>query len=168
MIIIVEGIDRVGKTTLCNALSTELNIPIFKKDRTECPLSIYSKDDVLVNFGNACGLIDAWRMSNENIIVDRFYWTEYVYTKLERYPAMPMTLTQFIEDHMFMHNDKFITAYVRPTDIKWSSSQHGSDLSEHLSLFDKVYSCSKLRKFITNYDKLNEAIRIIKGEIIHG
>ena len=30
MIIIVEGIDRVGKTTLCEKLNKELKIPIYK------------------------------------------------------------------------------------------------------------------------------------------
>ena len=30
MIIIIEGIDRVGKTTLANMLSERFNIPIYK------------------------------------------------------------------------------------------------------------------------------------------
>ena len=32
MLVIVEGIDRVGKTTLCNMLSKEIDFPIFKLD----------------------------------------------------------------------------------------------------------------------------------------
>ena len=33
MIIIIEGIDRVGKTTLANMLSERFNIPIYKQVR---------------------------------------------------------------------------------------------------------------------------------------
>lgn len=164
MIIIAEGIDRVGKTTLCNKLSTELNIPIFKKDRTDCKISTCQRDDILVNFGNAHGLIDAWSMlpSSEDLIIDRFYWTEYVYTKVQRDPSMSIELLKSVEDHMLMHNDKFITIYVRPTDIKWSSSMHGSDLSAHLFLFDKIFEQSKLHKLCTNYYELDTIFNIIK------
>ena len=35
MVIIIEGIDRTGKTTLANELSKRFNIPIYKKDREE-------------------------------------------------------------------------------------------------------------------------------------
>ena len=35
MIIIVEGIDRVGKTTLCNRLRQELGYPVFKHNKSE-------------------------------------------------------------------------------------------------------------------------------------
>ncbi len=33
MIIIIEGIDRVGKTTLANMLSERFSIPIYKQER---------------------------------------------------------------------------------------------------------------------------------------
>ena len=167
MIIIVEGIDRVGKTTLCNKLSEELNIPIFKKDRTNCKISTCQRDDILVNFGNAYGLVDAWHMLPDDVhlIVDRFYWTEYVYTKLQRYPTISNELLKSIEDHMFEYNDKFITIYVKPTNISWSSSMHGSDLSSHLSLFDDIFEQSKLRKLCTNYHSLDNTFYEIRSMI---
>lgn len=166
MIIIVEGIDRVGKTTLCNQLSDELNIPIFKKDRITSSISLTQEDEVLINVGHAHGLIDAWSMFTDNhIIVDRFYWTEYVYTKLQRCRHIPYEFVTEIEDHL-ASTDYFLV-YVRPTDIAWSSNQHGSDLSEHLAIFDELYSLSRLMRVMkTDYNMLDNAFATIKGAIL--
>ena len=165
MIIIVEGIDRVGKTTLCHKIHEELNIPIFKIDRVECALSLTPYEKTILNVGHAHGLIDAWNMSNEDLIVDRFYWTEYVYTKIQRYRAISYKLVREIEDHMFEHIDNYFIVHIRPTDINWSSDAHGSDLSKHLELFDKIYDDSRLHKIRADYISLDYAASKIKERL---
>lgn len=165
MIIIVEGIDRVGKTTLCNRLSTELNIPIYKKERVTTLTPVTQYATIMLNVGDAIGTVDFWSSDcfDGDIIVDRFYWTEYVYTRSERYVGIDRNLLQMVENRIMKHKDKFIIVYVKPTDIKLSSDMHGSDLSYHSELFDTVFNSSKLDIITTNFNELDNAIDTIKS-----
>ena len=52
MVIIIEGLDRTGKTTLANELSKRFNIPIYKKDREEL-LGKTLADDARINLGDS-------------------------------------------------------------------------------------------------------------------
>ena len=159
MIVIVEGIDRVGKTTFCNKLSESLNIPIYKKDRVNITAS--ARDSALINLGDAIGTIDFWNSNckYESIIVDRFYWTEYVYTKIERYHDISKDNIQAVENRMMTKRDNYIIVYVRPTNVEWSSSRHGSSLQPHLSEFDELFSASKLNILVTDFNHLDETCK---------
>lgn len=152
MIILVEGIDRVGKTTLCNMLSAKLNIEVLKKERN------YSiGDSNLLNYGVACGMIEMWKSNimMDNFIVDRFHWTEQVYSKNLRgngnfYMEDIERQLQEIPDVMLI--------LVHPTDIKKSSQEHGLDLTPYEKDYIGLYERSKLRKFQCNYNTLHLAI----------
>lgn len=164
MIIIIEGIDRVGKTTLANKLSEELNIPIFKKDRIGKNDITY--DSMVINFGNAAGLLDMWNWSkfDADIIVDRFHWTESVYGSIERHPA-----TQFymgiIEKTMVLKKEKYLMIYMRPTSIERSSEEHGKDLSEHLKRFDELATNTELNLIVGDYNQIDEIVKTVKEKI---
>ena len=80
MIIIVEGIDRVGKTTLCNRLSEELNIPIHKYKG----IIKYDKMKNKEETDKTLGLIQLLKETGSSIIFDRSYMSDYVYGVLQR------------------------------------------------------------------------------------
>lgn len=162
MIIIIEGIDRVGKTTLANKLSEQFNIPIYKQERlggNEVQLNQIRSgknlaiNNMLVNYTRAKTLVDFWNWTgyNENIIMDRFHWTEAVYGLVDRGSVEPMNLMKEIENDMLKRKDKYFIIHVMPVDIKWSNRQHGSDLSRHQKEFDKLYHESKLNKYRCTY-----------------
>ena len=156
MIIIIEGIDRVGKTTLAQKLSGEFGIPILKQERIGG--NEQSTDDsALINYGRAVGLIDFWNWEgfNQNIIVDRFHWTEAVYSLVDRKNTRPMQYLPFVEAYMQKQIDKYLIIQVMPVDIKWCNRQHGSDLSRHQKEFDKLYAESKLNKYRCTYYSYN-------------
>jgi len=78
MIIIFEGTDCVGKTTLLNKVATKLNYPTFKRDRTVLPdagnaFDCYIEIDLLLDFIN---------QTNINLIVDRLWLSEIVYSEV--------------------------------------------------------------------------------------
>lgn len=160
MIIIIEGIDRVGKTTLANKLSERFGIPIYKQERiggNEIQLNVTCRNNgrlmkssnMLMNYTRARTLVDFWNWIgyNDNIIMDRFHWTEAVYSLVDRHSPEVRTMMESIEAEMLKQKDKYLIIQVMPVDIKWSSRQHGSDLTRHQKEFDDLYNKSKMNKY---------------------
>ena len=83
MLIIVEGIDRVGKTTLCNMLKDKLGFKIYKHKNNNFN---YSKMDNDNETDKMLQLLDLYEQigSDVNIVFDRFHWSDFVYGKIER------------------------------------------------------------------------------------
>ena len=160
MVIIVEGIDRVGKTTFCNMLSKELGIPILKKDRIG--EDYYTKEiSAYMTYGNALGIVE---MANKDllkdVIIDRFHWTEAVYGVVNRNCMLSQDLMCTLEYKM--DREKFLVVYVKPVDIKMSEEQHGSSLSKHLELYNHLKSKRILRVIETDYNSLEKTVKDIK------
>ena len=162
MIIIVEGIDRVGKTTLANKLDTELGIDVLKMDRAGGNNSS-TYDSAYKNFIRMMTLVEFWNWNgfDQDIVIDRFHWTEAVYSKVDRNNDKPLELMKVVENSMLLHRNKYVIVQVQPTDIERSSSEHGSDLSEHEALFDKLYEQSDLQKIRCKYGSIDKVVKKI-------
>lgn len=181
MVIILEGIDRVGKTTLANMLSERFNIPIYKQERiggNEIQLNmgcrnsgrLMKSSNLLMNYTRACTLVEFWNWSgyNDNIIMDRFHWTEAVYSLVDRKSPEVMTMMKNVENEMLKQKDKYLIIQVMPVDIKWSNRQHGSDLSRHQKEFDKLYEESKMNKYRCTYYSYELAINEVERRLNNG
>jgi thymidylate kinase len=154
MIIIVEGIDRIGKTTLCKRISEHLGYPIFKdsfllstKLDKNAKHTISEKLLTTINLLNSLG-------EEANIVVDRFYLTELVYGCAERNYLNHFTLV--VENDLKKLNAVLILMH--PTNIEMSSKEHGKDLSKHEKDFVNQYESVRLTKFQCNYDTMQLAI----------
>lgn len=163
MIIIIEGIDRVGKTTLANKLSKELNIPVFKKDRI-CGNKSKDEEAAAFNFGNAAGLVDMWNWIGfkQDMIVDRFHWTESVYGQVDRGRQDSKFYMELVEESMVLRKERYLMIYMRPTSIERSSEEHGKDLSEHLKRFDELASNTKLSLILGDYNQIDKIVKTVK------
>ena len=163
MIIIVEGIDRVGKTTLVNKLSEALDIPIVKQTRVGGNKTS-AEDIVSVNYGRAAGLVDFWnnKIFNTDIILDRFFWTEAVYNKCDRCINCSIPAAKGLDDVMQVVKDKYLIILVDPTDIKWSSEKHGKDLTKHQYWFNKLFNMSGLNKLRCDFNSLDNTVNEVK------
>lgn len=179
MIIIIEGIDRVGKTTLAKLINKKFNIPIYKQERiggNEIQLNVSCRNNgrlmkssnLLMNYTRARTLVDFWNWSGykQDIILDRFHWTEAVYSLVDRHSPDVMQMMENVEREMLNQKDKYFIIQVMPVEIKWSSREHGSDLTRHQKEFDKLYDKSELNKYrctFYSYDLvLNEIERRLK------
>jgi len=146
MVVIIEGIDRVGKTTLANMISEKYYIPIFKQERIK--KSRYVTLNNFENYVRAKSLVEFWNSDSftQDIIVDRFHWTEAVYSYVDRgtnVPAEFMVYADYsVQRLMSKERDKYLIIYVKPTDIEWSSQQHGKDLHRHNDMFDTIRNYS--------------------------
>lgn len=160
MIIIVDGIDKVGKTTLCKLLSKEFGLNISKDDTryfgSHSNIDINTeKDNTFVNLIEQ-GCLD-------NVVFDRFHMTEYVYSKVERGKENKYMLD--IDERLSKQD--VIMILVFPVDINWSSRMHGSDLSLHQKEFEMFYKKSKIKKkYRCTHVTYDVVLNQIKKEIL--
>lgn len=153
-IIIVEGIDRVGKTTLINMIAKEFGysimhgIPYEGRKRTK---------EIGAEAGYAT--LSALKLfKNDYVIIDRFHLSELVYGLVDRgYCNNEMHNI----DAMLSELNSLLIC-VRPTNIKKSSEKHGSDLSHHKLLFDFYFENSKMNKICTNFEELDSTIGLLR------
>ena len=156
MIIIVEGIDRVGKTTLVNRIAERFNYKIFKD--TPIHDHSYKNSDIMSEKLNQLVLLIEGKFITDAIL-DRGYWTEYVYGQINRH-YINNDILDF--DRRLGKLDNVIQIYVQPEDIKWSSEMHGSDLSEHNKLMDKVMFTTNVRTIKTSFTKFDETMKLLE------
>lgn len=155
MIIIVEGIDRVGKTTLCDMLKEKYSLPVFKFQPLYPITSMLRNCEV-----DNCMLqmLETLEGHGVDIVLDRFTMSELVYGLMDRnYNASaPYKL---INERLLKMDCLLI--YVEPTDIEESSRQHGENLKFHDVLFNDCYTAWAGDKIKTNYLVLDEAVEIV-------
>ena len=150
MIIIVEGIDRVGKTTLCNKLSKTLNIPIHKYNG----IVPYGKMKNKQEPNAMLGLSQLVEETKTDIIFDRFHLTDYIYGVLERaynekkaYKNMKLIFERL---GLYSLVDSVLLILVRPSNIKKSSKEDGRDLQLYSAMFDEAYEAAQADSNLSN------------------
>lgn len=187
MVIIIEGIDRVGKTTLSEMIEERyrgfMDFIRFRDDTRYVHNHLNrevntEKINTLQNLLEA-GLID-------NIILDRYHITEFVYGAIERsYKNVDMydidkrlaeldrkDTPEEEEDGVNVidpgmsydgheHND-VVLIYVVPVDIKMSSTEHGYNLERHLKWYNDFYDNTLIKnKIKVDYETLDLALDFI-------
>lgn len=129
MVIIVEGIDRIGKSTLCKKLSEKLGFPIYKEIGVE-------KKTREGNVRSQMSLLSLCQTTNCDVIFDRLFASEFVYGMLERDYDIIGAIKEFHEAlDILAKIPNVVYIAMHATDIDKSSKEHGKDLSEHDKLF---------------------------------
>lgn len=163
MIYIVEGIDRVGKSTLVDRFCKDMNIKCFRGNDTD----FFSLDNLdNINETDKClKLIKMSGMFNLDVVFDRLYWSDFVYGCAERHYDFTQACELFekIENELIKYHAMIVL--VKPTNLEWSSRKHGKDLTLHSKLYDLAYSMSKIDKIECDYTSLSDAENIMKNKI---
>lgn len=153
MVIIVEGIDRVGKTTLVNMLHNVTGFPVYKNNtsfRLE-DMDNENETDKMIKMLQVC------QLTNANIIFDRFHWTDLVYGVVQRgYDYDIATKNKILIEDMLEKMGALIIL-VKPTDVYASSEQHGGNLFYHDGLFNTLYDQSHMLKYSCRFPTLDSA-----------
>lgn len=182
MVIIIEGIDRVGKTTLSEMIEDRyrdfMDFIRFRDDTRYIHNHLNrevntEKINTLQNLLEV-GLVD-------NVILDRYHITEFVYGAIERsYKNMDMydidkrlaemdkkdtSSEEEIDPGMsfdgHVQND-VVLIYMVPTDIKMSSEEHGYNLERHLQWYNDFYRNTLIKnKIKVDYETMGEALDFI-------
>ena len=161
MIVVIEGIDRVGKTTLAKKLVKEGFV--YLKDEFILHKKFFS------NFNDySLGKCDSFisiikKLSNEgkNIVVDRLHLTEMVYGKVKRGST---NLAGCFALDMELANLGAYLCLVEPADISISNELAGEDQTEMNELFKHYYNLSSMGKISCDYNTLENAAGYFLGK----
>ena len=119
MVIIIEGLDRTGKTTLANELSKRYNIPIYKKDREE-DLKRTTLEDELVNLGDSLATVKLFNselFKGRHVILDRFHWSEYVFNMVDRDGHLGLDYVDEVNEEICKNKSNYIIIHMHPTNL---------------------------------------------------
>lgn len=167
MVYIVDGIDRVGKSTLARKLASSLGAIIFK----DSFYSVYTSKDV----NAACGIeklqttlnmLVTLQKKGIHVVLDRFHLTEAVYGKLSR-GYSTVELLSFDRQLAGILGDNVCLTLVKPTSVDRSSEEHGSDLSKHELMFCTLYEASSIaKKHAIDYTQIDSYVdELVKAKI---
>ena len=144
MVTIIEGIDRVGKSTLAKKIAEETGQKIIKYDDW---LFMKNEDKDTNNEAEKSSMmLQIIKQFDLNCIIDRLYISDYVYGKVER------KYEENCLDNLYALNALLSTMeneviFIIPEDVKEvgkCAAEHGKDLFWHNLLFMKVYEKCKL------------------------
>lgn len=164
MIVIVEGIDRVGKTTLCKKLQEkgfvilkDRGLGLFENDKQEVKASCS-----LAKIDSTLGFIEQLHNQGVNVVVDRLHLTELVYGKATRGRLVYDEDVEELEREFFEKvGSNAVLVLVTPTIEKEAFERSGEDQSKHVSLFKSYFKTSPMRKIRTNFDTLDKTVKRI-------
>lgn len=172
MIVVVEGIDRVGKTTFCNKLHELTGWPIYKHDnkqfRYEDMNTMDETDKMLQMIDLLDAVDDQLDSHNKGIIFDRFHFSDYAYGCKYRkgYDSMDGIENVFmIEDRLKEAKQEACLVLMYDKDgPERASIEHGDDLSLIDDMMNRLYEASSLRKIkCTYHDIFKMATAVVKA-----
>lgn len=166
MIIIIDSIDRVGKTTLATKLAENLNGKIYKHAiKNGNYEQMKDESETCAMFG----LINLAMLYNDAVtIFDRFHMSNTIYGMINRGYDETTALQNFnaIDKALADLGDNVILIKVNPTDIDRSSAEHGSDLKPYFNWFNLLFEHSKIaNKYEINYHGIDELVEQLKNKL---
>lgn len=162
MIIVVEGIDRVGKTTLCKKLQESLGFSLYKHHGD----FDYSKMDNDNETDKMLQMLEVAKIGNANIIFDRFHWSDFVYGMNERKYDIDNAVLNTKKIDKKLNELNSIIILIKPTDLEESSRQHGKDLKFYEIMFECLCEASKVNAYQCDYNTMDEIVQKIKEKIL--
>lgn len=168
MIIVVEGIDRVGKTTLCNKIVNKFaedDINVFKDSTMDELKNVASYQKLEMATSSMNTIINMYEQIFANdcidshIVLDRFHATEYVYGTLERNSFVDKAKEYFDAIEKRLEEQDYFFILVKPTNIKESSKQHGKNLEMHEKVFEALFDgIPEEYKMETDFNHLDDVV----------
>lgn len=174
MLILIEGIDRVGKSTLAEKLYQAIDGSILLDRTFDDSIVEFLKMEHSQSTTNARELelinaYDSMMEANQNtvLIVDRFHLSTALYESVLRnnYTGS-MVASKQIDRHFINRND-IVLIHVKPSDIELSSRLHGSDLSNDARFMQMLVDNSFIKnKIEVNWFMIQNCIDSIVASIM--
>ncbi len=155
MLLIIEGVDRCGKSSLANFLAEYQGFSIYKHKEDNI------KYTEMTNKGEThtmLAMLDVLALFPEkDIILDRFHLSDAVYGTMNRNYDEDEVIENLKLLDKRLRELKAKIIYVEPTDDGWSSEQNdGIDCRPTRRLFESFFQYSRPDK-VTNYNEIVEA-----------
>lgn len=158
MIVVVEGIDRVGKTTLVDKLVKAG----FKRLKDQFTINEFIKKFDDYSVGKCESFVEAAKQLESegyNVVIDRLHLTEYVYGATKRCGIVNDKAVWAID--MMLANLGAYVCYVKPSDLELSNELAGVDQSKRVDMFEFATAMSSMHIIYCDYDSLDDAFHQI-------
>lgn len=158
-IIVVEGIDRVGKTTIANMIQSSMSIEPYLK------FGLFKHDESFIRYDQMDSDNEADKMSqlltiadtfNNNIMFDRFHLSDFVYGVINRGYKFSNAYSNMLSIDNRLSQMQSVLVYVRPVNLKRSSGEHGSSLEMHHRLMEAAFEDSFMNKIAVDYSVVED------------
>lgn len=174
MLILIEGIDRVGKSTLAEKLHQAIDGSILLDRTFDDNIVKFMKMDYSQSTTNArelelINVYDSMMEANENtvLIVDRFHLSTALYESVLRNNYTNAMIASKRIDRYFAERNDIVLIHVKPSDIKLSSMLHGSDLSNDAKFMQMLVDDSFIKnKLEVNWFMIQNCIDSIVASIM--
>lgn len=158
-IIVVEGIDRVGKTTIANMIRNNLNIEprlkfkLFKHDESFISYDQMDSDNEADKMSQLLTIAETF---NNDIMFDRFHLSDFVYGVVNRGYKFRNAYNNMLSIDNRLSQMQSVLVYVRPVSLKRSSDEHGSSLEMHHRLMEAAFEDSFMNKIEVDYNVVKD------------
>lgn len=174
MLILIEGIDRVGKSTLAEKLHQAIDGSILFDRTFDDSIVEFLKMEHSQSTTNARELelinaYDSMMEANQNtvFIVDRFHLSTALYESVLRNNYTSSMVASKQIDRYFIDRNDVVLIHVKPSDIELSSRLHGSDLSNDARFMQMLVDDSFIKnKLEVNWLMIQNCINSIVASIM--
>ena len=165
MIIIVDSIDRVGKTTLCEKLAKGTGLKIYKHSEEGKKYSEMTDEG---ETSTMLAMLSLYKLYPENgVIFDRFHLSNTIYGQLYRNYDPSTSFKNFKKiDKVLSDFKDTVLVRVAPCDLERSNREHGKDQTACNELMSQYFNESDIPyKFECTYHTIDETVEKIKNLI---
>lgn len=158
-LIIVEGIDRVGKTTLIQKIKERVNGNCIVMKDSYIDNGDINEANASEKLKTTLNMLDAIERSKVDVtvILDRFHWTELVYGYVDR--KYLNVYANEVDRHISLNYKDATIILVAPTNLKRSSDEHGKDLTAHDIFFMTLTKATNIKNVrICDYNSMKQVI----------
>ena len=165
MIIAVEGIDRTGKSTFCEALSDSSGFTNFYAPESDI---VKNKDKNMYDEADKClKLATLADLSSTDVVFDRFHISDFVYGIVNRNYDIDEAMMLFKKVDQKLAKLGVVVYYFKPRTVAYSSVLEGRDLSKEYELFELFKEASSCVVIETDYDHVTQQVERLMHKLLY-
>ena len=165
MIIAVEGIDRTGKSTFCEALSNKTGFVNFYAPESDI---VSNKDKNMYDEADKClKLATLADLSSTDVVFDRFHISDFVYGIVNRNYDVDEAMMLFKKVDKKLAKLGVVVYYFKPRTVAYSSVLEGRDLSKEYELFELFKEASSCVVVETDYDHVTQQVERLMHKLLY-
>ena len=165
MIIAVEGIDRTGKSTFCEALSDNTGFVNFYAPESDI---VKNKDKNMYDEADKCLKLATFAdLSSTDVVFDRFHISDFVYGIVNRNYDIDEAMKLFKKVDQKLAKLGVVVYYFKPMTVAYSSVLEGRDLSKEYELFEAFKEMSSCVVIETDYNHVTQQVERLMHKLLY-